>query len=233
MTKRLILRCACCGRLPGAGGAGAGLQRLSATRTSRTSGQGEPGGPHRVPRGRHPRAGRLQRLRRDERTPRSAPSCSTRDRRRRCAAAANAEPIAEGPGCAGCHSGNYDAGRPSPNAAGVYPWRDTLPTSPATTPSASPSSAAPRATTARTWPRTAGPTTAHRCRSANMANADICGQCHSRYSNTADTYTITPNPTPRSRRSRRRSQPPTADSSAQLAIGFEPRYAPAAGRRPR
>ncbi len=64
----------------------------------------------------------------------------------------------------------------------------TPPTSPATTPSASPSSAAPRATGARTSPPTPVPTAAHAVPMANMANPDICGQCHSRYSNSVVPY---------------------------------------------
>ena len=50
--------------------------------------------------------------------------------------------------------------------------------------------------------------TAHRAPFGEMANADICGTCHSRYSYTVATYTITPIPTPECRR-----HDPAADGS--------------------
>ena len=37
-------------------------------------------------------------------------------------------------------------------------------------------------------PTNAGPSAAHSVPMANMANADICGQCHSRYSNSIEPY---------------------------------------------
>jgi nitrate reductase cytochrome c-type subunit len=52
--------------------------------------------------------------------------------------------------------------------------------------------------------------TAHRVPYGEMANADICGACHSRYSYTADTYTVQPTP----------DETPPVLLQPQMAIGF-------------
>ena len=71
-------------------------------------------------------------------------------------------------------------------------------TRPATTPSLSRSSAAPRATTALPCGGGTDPAdTAHAVPYANMASAEICGQCHSRYSKSVSSYPIQPAPTAR------------------------------------
>jgi len=89
---------------------------------------------------------------------------------------ANAEPIADGPGCAGCHSGNYDPKKHVPYAEddpvwhGFYPSANTAGDDAFSEPFIGCSSCH------------RGLPTSHLTPKANMANADICGQCHSRYS---------------------------------------------------
>jgi len=88
---------------------------------------------------------------------------------------ANAEPIADGPGCAGCHSGNYSPQKHVPNAAGVYPHENTLVGDDAFTEPFVGCSAC-HVGFAYTHEDFDGSP------KSNLANADICGQCHSRYS---------------------------------------------------
>ena len=85
-----------------------------------------------------------------------------------------------------------------------------------------------RRVSTRTTPPTGPP-------SANLANAEICGQCHSRYSYTAQTFsvkpdpvptptplpTLDPNPTRRAARSRRCVELPDARATV-LGSGLEP-----------
>jgi len=89
---------------------------------------------------------------------------------------ANAEPIADGPGCAGCHSGNYDPKKHVPDVNGVYPWANTAGDDAFSEPFIGCSACHRGLPTAHTVPK------------ANLANADICGQCHSRYSNSVVQY---------------------------------------------
>ena len=93
---------------------------------------------------------------------------------------ANAEPISDGPGCGGCHSGNYDPAKAWPDATTFYP-----PAVPNTNPTGDMAytegfvgcSSCHR-----------GLATTHAVPIANMANAEICGQCHSRYSASVVAY---------------------------------------------
>ncbi len=56
---------------------------------------------------------------------------------------------------------------------------------------------------------------------ANMANADICGACHSRYSYTTDTYTVQPVPYPKVDAGSPVPNPnPTTLIQPQMAIGY-------------
>jgi hypothetical protein len=93
---------------------------------------------------------------------------------------ANAEPIADGPGCAGCHSSNYNPKLHVPDANGVYPWQNTAGDDAFTEPFVGCSSCH------------VGFNSTHEAfggsPAANLANADVCGQCHSRYSNNVTPY---------------------------------------------
>ena len=100
---------------------------------------------------------------------------------------ANAEPIADGPGCAGCHSGNYDTAKHVPNAAGVYPWENT-PDITGDDAFSEPFVGCSACHWGKNEASNTGPTAAHSVPMGNMANADICGQCHSRYSNSVVPY---------------------------------------------
>jgi hypothetical protein len=92
---------------------------------------------------------------------------------------ANAEPIADGPGCAGCHSGNYAPAKHVPDATtGFYPWTNSAGDDAFSEPFVGCS--------ACHWGKDPGQSllggTMHTVPQANMASAEICGQCHSRYS---------------------------------------------------
>jgi len=94
---------------------------------------------------------------------------------------ANAEPIADGPGCGGCHSGNYSPQKAVPDAVtDFYPWQNTAGDDAFTEPFVGCSSCH------------VGFNSTHEVfggsPKANLANADICGQCHSRYSNSVVAY---------------------------------------------
>jgi hypothetical protein len=72
---------------------------------------------------------------------------------------------------------------------------------------------------------------------ANMANPDICGQCHTRYSYTVDTYTVAPVPyvkvtTPLPGTPITPNPAPTSLIQPQMAIGFEPMGDAAGGWQP-
>ena len=93
------------------------------------------------------------------------------------AGTANAEPIADGPGCAGCHSGNYNPAAHVPDAVtGVYPWQNTAGDDAFSEPFVGCSSCH------------RGLNSAHVVPTGTMANPDICGQCHSRYSASVQRY---------------------------------------------
>jgi len=94
---------------------------------------------------------------------------------------ANAEPIADGPGCAGCHSGNYSPKQHVKDAVtGYYPWMNTAGDDAFSEPFVGCSSCH------------VGFSSTHEflggSPKSNLANADICGQCHSRYSNSVVPY---------------------------------------------
>jgi hypothetical protein len=105
----------------------------------------------------------------------------------------NADPQSVGPGCAGCHSGNYDpakaTGTPVPGPS------DTPTVYPSGTPT-------PDSTAAFSEPFV-GCSSCHYNYTAmhtsvdysQLANPQICGQCHARYGKTVASYTYTPVPT--------------------------------------
>jgi hypothetical protein len=133
-----------------------------------------------------------------------------------------------GSSCAGCHTSNYDPSKvvPTPvaTASGAVTWEaaNGLPGATTTGDAAASEgavgcSSCHSSMTAAHGTRDAGKT------SVNMANAAICGQCHSRYSYTVDTYPVAsvpyvavdasgaPIPNPK----------PTTLLQPQYAIGFE------------
>jgi hypothetical protein len=130
----------------------------------------------------------------------------------------NALPISEGPGCAGCHSGNYDPSKaqgtletPTPGTTiTAFPVID-----PTTTPDpgfaySEPFVGCSACHGSQLASHTQGALDSGLGYSA-FANPDICGQCHARYSKTVATYTYTPYP----------SASPTT-IQPQYAVGFEP-----------
>jgi hypothetical protein len=108
-------------------------------------------------------------------------------------------PISRDSGCAGCHTSNYSPQKHIPTAVGT----STFPTAAAGTQGSGTSgfsenyvgcsachfgaSSGPNATVNDTFGTDAADT-AHKAPLANLANADICGQCHARYSRTVATY---------------------------------------------
>lgn len=128
-------------------------------------------------------------------------------------ARAQTNPISRGPGCASCHVSNYDPAKHVPTAPGT----NTFPTTVAGTQGSGMSafsenfvgcsschvgvSSGPNATINDIF-GTDPANTGHAAPYTNMANADICGQCHARYSATVDTYngwrwpTTAPSPEP-------------------------------------
>jgi hypothetical protein len=135
--------------------------------------------------------------------------------------------------CAGCHTGNYAPGKVVPTAtatssAGVVTWVAGNVT-PDTAHQADGNSAASELDV--------GCSSCHQSQSAahaataanpaNLANPDICGQCHTRYSYTVDTYTVQPVPylkvsTPLPGTPVTPNPSATALIQPQMAIGFEP-----------
>jgi hypothetical protein len=98
---------------------------------------------------------------------------------------ANAEPIADGPGCAGCHASNYDPQKHVEDpVTEFYPWENTAGDDAFSEPFIGCS--------ACHWGKDPGQSllggTMHIVPQANMANADICGQCHARYSASTTRY---------------------------------------------
>ena len=82
----------------------------------------------------------------------------------------NTEQIADGPGCAGCHSGNYDPQKAIPGADGLYPVE------------VSENGAFSEGMIGCSTCHYGGDVQ-HAAPASALANADICGQCHSRYGN--------------------------------------------------
>ena len=128
--------------------------------------------------------------------------------------------------CAGCHTANFDPSKvvPTPTATsttGAVTWAaaNGLP-APGVTADAAASEAAVGCSSCHY-----NQTAAHNGTSANpstLANADMCMQCHARYSYTVNTYTVAPvpyvtvvsgSPVPNPR--------PTTLIQPQMAIGFE------------
>jgi len=133
--------------------------------------------------------------------------------------------------CAGCHTANWDPSKVIPvatatSAAGVVTWAagNGVPTDPQATGNAPSSeldvgcSSCHENETAAHAGTPANP--------SNLANAAICGQCHSRYSYTVDTYAITPLPyakvtLPLPGTPILPNPNPTSLLQPQMAIGFE------------
>ena len=133
---------------------------------------------------------------------------------------ANALPIEDGPRCAGCHSGNYSPEKASPSptvdpstsaTSYVYPYQNT--------PDITGDDAFSEpfiGCSACHYGAFKGigndpADTAHFVPYANMASADICGQCHSRYSKTVNSYPIAT------------TSPGSATSlRPEYAVGFNP-----------
>lgn len=85
--------------------------------------------------------------------------------------------ISRGSGCAVCHVSNYDPGKHVPPAAGSpYPTEDSAGDDAFSEVGVGCSSCHVTQNSAHWVPK------------PNMANADVCGQCHARYSSTVATY---------------------------------------------
>lgn len=133
-----------------------------------------------------------------------------------------------GSSCAGCHTANYHPGKvtPVPTATsgtgsvswGPSPTATTLPQTQGDAPFSEPfvgCSACHYGANVGGGLAIYGVDendTAHMAPYGLLANADICGQCHSRYSYTRDTYAVKPIPTP--------TAVPTTLLQPQYAIGF-------------
>jgi hypothetical protein len=133
--------------------------------------------------------------------------------------------------CAGCHTANWDPSKVVPvasatSAAGAVTWvaGNSVPTEAQATGSAASSeldvgcSSCHQSKTAAHTGTAANP--------SNLASAAICGQCHSRYSYTVDTYAITPLPyvkvtTPLPGTPITPNPNPTSLLQPQMAIGYE------------
>ena len=135
--------------------------------------------------------------------------------------------------CAGCHTSNFDPSKAEPVASSTA--------APTATPTpfavswingnASPDPAAQATGNASMSELAVGCSSCHQGQSAahaaplaNLANADICGQCHSQFSYTVDTYKVTPLPyitapngTPATPNPR-----PTSIIQPRMAVGYEP-----------
>ena len=133
--------------------------------------------------------------------------------------------------CAGCHTSNWDPSKvvPTPtatSAAGVVTWAGAngVPTASQSAGAAASSELAVGCSMCHQ-----SQTAAHTATAAhpeNLANAAICGQCHSRYSYTVNTYDITPIPyakvtTPLPGTPITPNPNPTSLLQPQMAIGFE------------
>lgn len=155
-----------------------------------------------------------------------------------------------GSSCAGCHTSNYAPGKVVPvatatSSTGAVSWGAVIPSPfPAQNDGNTFMSENFVGCSSCHYGKSTGAAaaqygddpnnTAHAAPFANLANADVCGQCHSRYSYTVDTYDvatvpyvsvttplpgtpITPNPSP------------TSLLQPQYAIGFPMLGAPVAG----
>lgn len=95
-------------------------------------------------------------------------------------AATNALPISEGPGCAGCHSGNYDPTKATPSG-GIYP------TDGSDHAFAEPFVGCSTCHYNSNTMHAQKDTLAYQ----DLANPNVCGQCHARYSQTVADFTWT------------------------------------------
>ena len=128
--------------------------------------------------------------------------------------------------CAGCHTANFAPGKvvPTPtvtSSTGTVSWAaaNGLPVLGSTTDAAA--SEAGVGCSSCHYNRTAAHT-ATAVNPSNLANADICMQCHARYSYTVDTYTVAPVPYVKIVSGSPVPNPtPTTLIQPQMAIGFE------------
>jgi hypothetical protein len=129
--------------------------------------------------------------------------------------------------CQGCHTANFDPAKamPTPTAtstSGSVSWGvgNGIPTEPQAVGEAASSenfvgcSSCHYGANVATFPEVGiDPNdSAHNVPYGNMADAQICGQCHSRYAYTVDTYTVQPVPTPTAAQ--------TTLIQPQMAIGY-------------
>lgn len=130
-----------------------------------------------------------------------------------------------GSSCAGCHTANYDPSKvvPTPvatNTSGAVTWEaaNGVATEPQDTGSAASSESDVGCSSCHY-----NINSAHAAKKGNLANAAICGQCHSRYSYTVDTYAVAPVPYVRVDASGTQipNPSPTTLLQPQYAIGFE------------
>ena len=94
-------------------------------------------------------------------------------------AAIQIEPISDGAGCAGCHSGNFDPQKAVP-ISGTGTDEDPYVYSTEVSENGAFSEAMVGCSTCHYGTGVSGTATQHAAPASAMANADICGQCHSR-----------------------------------------------------
>ena len=112
-------------------------------------------------------------------------------------AAIQIEPISDGAGCAGCHSGNFDPQKAVP-ISGTGTDEDPYVYSTEVSENGAFSEAMVGCSTCHYGTGVSGTATQHAAPASAMANADICGQCHSRRGNSKppnDKYPLA-SPTP-------------------------------------
>jgi len=164
-------------------------------------------------------------------------------------AANAAKSIPAGSVCAGCHTANFDPTKSSPvPTATTYAFNTALPTPVATKTTvawgASPSTvASPQALGNGSFseldigcsschygasvPGSLSDTgndvndTAHTAPYTDLANAEICGACHSRFSYTVNTYTVNPIPSPTASQTTL-IQPQMAIGYPMLGVNYQP-----------
>lgn len=138
--------------------------------------------------------------------------------------------------CQGCHTSNFDPSKVVPSPSGTA-WvaGNGIPTQPQAQGSAASSENYVGCSSCHYGANVSGDLaasgvdkndTAHQAPFGDMANADICGACHSRYSYTVDTYSVSPIPVATQ----------TTLIQPQMAIGYpmlgSPAASPAAGWDP-
>ncbi len=127
--------------------------------------------------------------------------------------------------CQGCHTSNFDPAKaiPTPTAtsstgAATYGVANGIPTEPQTVGHAASSENFVGCSSCHYGMQTGGTSgsdpnnTAHTAPLGLLANADICGQCHSRYSYTTQTFSVSPIP----------AAQPTTLIQPQMALGGYP-----------